>query len=181
MKKVYISTTEDGFVDGWEIVFEEHEYANGFLLPDDHDFFNRPFSYKIVENELVFDESKVLAINKDKKIAEFKEMCSQKILDGFDYGGYRFGFSISDQSNITSTMMAMQMGIVSEVEWTVRTFEGETARVLLNARNFVEMAKVALAHKDNHIKHLRNKLESKVIACTTLEELNQITWDGDEE
>lgn len=181
MKKVYISTTEDGFVDGWEIVFEEHEYANGFLLPDDHDFFIRPFSYKVTENMLVLDESKVLNTAKERKINALKEECSQRIIDGFEFMGYKFGFSTSDQSNITSTMMAMQMGLMNEIEWTVRTLEGETARVLLNEGNFTEMAKVALAHKENHIKHLRNKLEPKVIACTTLEELNQITWDGDEE
>lgn len=180
MKKVHVSTTEDGFVDGWEIVFEEHVYDNGFLLQDDDPFFEKPFCYRVVDGVLLYDDSRMLQRQKERRIAQLKEECSQRILDGFEYLGFKFGFSTSDQSNITSTMMAMQMGITTEIEWTVRTLEGETARVTLDVDNFKEMAKVALAHKDDHIKYLRNVLEPKINACTTLQELEKITWEGEE-
>lgn len=179
MIQVHIFKEEDGYVSGYVKGEEQNQNCVGMLLPEDHDFFDDFASYKINENgELIKDITKRLNFKKQKKIEELKNICTEKIINGFEYGGYQFGFSTSDQSNITSTMMAMQMGILTEIEWTVRTLEGATARIILNKEQFEEMCRIALTHKDNCIKHLRNNLELQINACTSLEQLSKITWEG---
>lgn len=181
MEKVHIFLDKDGFVDGFiRGGTEENPNCIGYLLPKDHPFFKQFDCYRIVDGVLIRDESKILEFERKRKIHFLKEKCSKIITEGFEYMGYKFGFTTSDQSNITSTMMAMQMGILNEIEWTVRTLEGETARVILNADQFKEMCQIALKHKDDCIKYLRNDLEKRINECTTLEELNKISWEDEQ-
>lgn len=186
MKRVNVWIDDDGSITGWSSAEHsgEHKHLVGCYIPDEEfEHFQAKFHfYTLVDGVLVYDEEKLLNRVRTVKIAELKEECSQRILNGFTYLGYLFGFSTSDQANITSSMMAFQMGMLTEVEWTVRNLEGETVRVTLNEERFTKMCKKALAHKDSHIKYLRNVLEPKLNALKSVEEIRAFTWEdgGDE-
>lgn len=58
-KQIYIETNEDGFVIG----YSSNEISNNdFIMNSEdvpEDFFDSPFLYRISDNEMVFDDSKV--------------------------------------------------------------------------------------------------------------------------
>ncbi|HCT96479.1 hypothetical protein [Vagococcus sp.] len=58
-KQIYIETNEDGFVIG----YSSNEISNNDFIMSSEDvpenFFDSPFLYRISDNEMVFDDSKV--------------------------------------------------------------------------------------------------------------------------
>ncbi|WCG06087.1 hypothetical protein PML89_09420 (plasmid) [Vagococcus lutrae] len=58
-KQIYIETNEDGFVIG----YSSNEISNNDFIMNSEDvpenFFDSPFLYRISDNEMVFDDSKV--------------------------------------------------------------------------------------------------------------------------
>lgn len=91
-KQIYIETNEDGFVIG----YSSNEISNNdFIMNSEdvpEDFFDSPFLYRISDNEMVFDDSKVKTeMEREKKEQELLEqtpsdkerieMLEQTILD----------------------------------------------------------------------------------------------------
>lgn len=58
-KQIYIETNEDGFVIG----YSSNEISNNDFIMNSEDvpenFFDSPFLYRVSDNEIVFDDSKV--------------------------------------------------------------------------------------------------------------------------
>lgn len=58
-KQIYIETNEDGFVIG----YSSNEISNNDFIMNSEDvpenFFDSPFLYRVSDNEMVFDDSKV--------------------------------------------------------------------------------------------------------------------------
>ena len=58
-KQIYIETNEDGFVIG----YSSNEISNNDFILNSEDvpenFFDSPFLYRVSDNEIVFDDSKV--------------------------------------------------------------------------------------------------------------------------
>lgn len=91
-KQIYIETNEDGFVIG----YSSNEISNNDFIMNSEDvpkdFFDSPFLYRISDNEMVFDDSKVKTeMEREKKEQELLEqtpsdkerieMLEQTILD----------------------------------------------------------------------------------------------------
>ncbi|MDT2824343.1 hypothetical protein [Vagococcus lutrae] len=79
-KQIYIETNEDGFVIG----YSSNEISNNDFIMNSEDvpenFFDSPFLYRISDNEMVFDDSKVkLETEREKEEQErLEQMPSDK-------------------------------------------------------------------------------------------------------
>lgn len=79
-KQIYVETNEDGFVIG----YSSNEISNNDFIMNSEDvpenFFDSPFLYRISDNEMVFDDSKVkLETEREKEEQErLEQMPSDK-------------------------------------------------------------------------------------------------------
>ncbi|MED3396469.1 hypothetical protein [Bacillus wiedmannii] len=120
---------------------------------------------------------------KDVKTVKFNQLndaCNKDILGYFDASvgseTYTFSFDTEAQSNFIGSLALFNEGLMTEVEWTA--WKGDTPhRVTLNREQFMSVAFVAYQEKDAKISKLRNVLQPRIEACTTIEEVNAIQWD----
>ncbi|PFB64440.1 hypothetical protein CN291_17310 [Bacillus cereus] len=122
----------------------------------------------------------ILPIIKVSKFEELNQACNKDISGYFDapVGSetYTFSFDTEAQSNFIGSLALFNEGLMTEVEWTA--WKGDKAhRVTLTKEQFLNVAFVAYREKDAKISRLRNVLQPRVEACTTIEELQSISWD----
>ncbi|WP_255256162.1 DUF4376 domain-containing protein [Bacillus mycoides] len=126
------------------------------------------------------DMESVLKLVRENKFDELNDACNKDILGYFDapVGSetYSFSFDTEAQSNFIGSLALFNEGLMSEVEWTA--WKGEQAhRVILSREQFMGVAFVAYREKDAKISKLRNVLQPRIEACTTIEEVQAIYWD----
>ncbi|TNP18949.1 hypothetical protein FHY73_14665 [Bacillus tropicus] len=126
------------------------------------------------------DMEVVLKDIKTVKFNELNDACNKDISGYFDapVGSetYTFSFDTEAQSNFIGSLALFNEGLMTEVEWTA--WKGDTPhRVTLSKEQFLNVAFVAYREKDAKISKLRNVLQPRIEACTTIAEVQAISWD----
>lgn len=126
------------------------------------------------------DIEKVLEHIKSIKFDELNSACNKDISGYFDapVGSetYTFSFDTEAQSNFIGSLALFNEGLMTEVEWTA--WKGDTPhRVTLSKEQFLNVALLAYREKDAKIAKLRNVLQPRIEACTTIAEVQAISWD----
>ncbi|MED2040437.1 hypothetical protein P4V58_25445 [Bacillus wiedmannii] len=126
------------------------------------------------------DVDSILPVIKVSKFNELNQACNKDISGYFDASvgseTYTFSFDAEAQANFIGSLALFNEGLMTEVEWTA--WKGDKAhRVTLSREQFMSVAFVAYREKDEKISKLRNVLQPRVEACTTIEEANAIQWD----
>lgn len=175
---IYIDVNEDGRVRGWgssPITLTCIE----FDLPVCHKFFYSPFSYRVIEDNLIKDEEHKLALAKKEKYKELDAECEREILGYFsatvDSIEYKFSYDEKAQSNFNSTVSLFNENLIDQVEWTVHRND-ISERILLNKEQFLSVFLAAFEHRDSRVVKLRSFLFPLIDSCQSIEELRLIVW-----
>jgi hypothetical protein len=125
------------------------------------------------------DYQEILEIVKREKLGEMNRKCEEAILGYFkanvDGVEYEFSFDREAQTNFTGTMILFSQGIIDSIEWTA--WKDDVAhRITLSKEQFMQIAGLAFEHKNSKITRLRNELQPQIESCTTVEEVQAITW-----
>lgn len=146
-----------------------------------HPIFDDPSRYKMIDGNLVFDNSDALDKAKANKDFELNQACNDSILSGFDHvingETYHFSFDTEAQLNFQGVRPLLSEGIVSKVDWTVSK-NGTYHRIPVDKKLMDELTVAILMHKDGNVRKYRNQLLPKVYEATTVEEVNSINWDS---
>ncbi|ABY46435.1 hypothetical protein [Bacillus mycoides] len=126
------------------------------------------------------DMEEILNLFKTNKFDELNQACNKDISGYFDapVGSetYTFSFDGEAQANFIGSLALFNEGLMKEVEWTA--WKGEKPhRVNLSKEQFMNVAFVAYQEKDTKISKLRNTLQPRIEACTTIEEVQAIYWN----
>ena len=122
----------------------------------------------------------------DKK-AELNLACSQAILGKFsaDVNGITYYFSNDSeaQSNFKDTKALFDDGTIDAmaggiITWTAYDTNGKVCRIPLNKDQFKPVNIARVMHQNNNVSKLRDDLEKRVDAATSLPEVLAITWEG---
>jgi len=118
---------------------------------------------------------------KDAKMAQLDYLCSQEIMQGFDYTidstSYRFSLSIKAQQNFTGTQNRFDKGKITQIEWTVlNNSNGNIERITLDQATFESITDVVFDTIDTNVQRLRNTLQPQVESATTVEEVESVEW-----
>ncbi|PGT10310.1 hypothetical protein COD03_21330 [Bacillus cereus] len=122
----------------------------------------------------------ILPIIKESKFNELNQACNKDISGYFDapVGSetYTFSFDAEAQANFIGSLALFNEGLMTEVEWTAWK-DDKAHRVNLSKEQFMSVAFIAYREKDAKISKLRNVLQPRIEACTTIEEVKAISWD----
>jgi len=114
----------------------------------------------------------ILEVQKVSKIEELNLICRNEIEKGFEYNGYFFEFESHDQDNFTQTLALLSVDpTTTNVTWKTKN----QGIVNLTREEFLQVCKKAETTKRNNIGKCWI-LKSEVEQATTIEEVNNITW-----
>lgn len=115
-----------------------------------------------------------IAILKQKKIAEFHNLCTETIMLGFTSRsmGYQYGFNELDQMNMTQQMLLF----LNKPELTIVDWKTEDAGVITHTRQqFLTVVTEADTHKRGWINYYWNK-KIEINNQTTVEGVHSVEW-----
>lgn len=123
---------------------------------------------------LLDKEKATLEEVRDAKYFALKEECDKHILFGFYSAstGARYGFSETDQMNMTQQMILFFIN-PSPIMWKTE----DKGLISLTKEKFLTLAFEAQAHKEKQINNWW-KLKANILAAQTKEEIMAFEWDG---
>lgn len=108
---------------------------------------------------------------KQAKINEFKAIRDSEEVKPISYQGYHFDYDNKARDRISAAIIALDITGQS-IEWTT----ADNTNVLVTADDLRGViAAVAVRSNELHVKY--RKLKEQVEACTTKEELENISWE----
>lgn len=125
-----------------------------------------------------------LKMAKDEKIAELDRLCNATILGTFEFqytdgNTYLFWNDVSAQANFDKLLNAFTQGMLTTpIMWTAYDSNNNVVRLSFDSATFLELYKAHLGHIQNSISKFRDVLQPQVEACTTIDDVNTITWDS---
>ncbi|QKE72649.1 hypothetical protein HPK19_07445 [Arthrobacter citreus] len=147
---------------------------------DSMEVFDKPDGYKYINGRLIKDENYLFELEKQRKINELDNFCTQGILDKFtatiDGVQYQFSNSQQAQGNFDKILKAFERGYIQGLKWTAYDMEGNVVRVPINAQSMETLYVAHLTHIQNSIVKFRDILQPQVEKATTTEQLNLIVW-----
>lgn len=114
----------------------------------------------------------------EAKINELKAACTKAIFDGFksEATGYSFGFNELDQTNFTQqTLLIVSKGGPANYTEPIKWKTKSDSVVELTPEQFIAITEEAKAHKIAEQEKFWT-LEVQVLSCSTVEEINAISW-----
>jgi len=148
---------------------------------DGYEIFDTPDLFVYEEGALKKDETKQLEKRKIAKDQELNQSCNDAIMAGFDHVidgvSYHFSFDTEAQLNFQGIRPLLAEGIISQVDWTVSK-DGIYHRIPVNKKLMDELTVAILMHKDGNVRKYRNVLLPKVYEATTIEEVDEISWNN---
>jgi len=153
-------------------------------VADDHPFFtDDPFCYMVNDGVLEKCDDQTLKNAKKMKDMELNKACNEAILSGFTYEidgvVYWFSYDIEAQINWREAYGFFEEGAIDYILWTARLGDsnGEYVRVEIDKKVMKKLYPAIVQHKVDSIARYRDVLLPMVDACTTVEEVNAISWD----
>lgn len=117
------------------------------------------------------------------KLDELDKSCNETILGNFAYAvngtTYYFPNDTTAQSNFDKFYIAFKDGIAtSPTNFTCydAVTNGSVCRVAFDETSFPDLYKAHLNHIAYNVSKFRDTLEPQVNACTTVDQVNAITW-----
>lgn len=139
--------------------------------------------YTIVKTaEEVYQDTFELA--KQNKINELSQKCNETIINGFysDADGIKklYDFELENQVNLSTKAYQLQISqLAGQPIATVSYYaKGETCHDY-TSEQFLKLALDGETWKTTNIVKYKDVLKPKVEACTTVEEVNAISWESD--
>jgi len=145
------------------------------------------YNYKLVDSKVVelTDEEKVnIDEIKQNKINELSQKCNETIVNGFysDADGIRklYDFELENQVNLSTKAYQLQIAKLAGQPITTVSYyaKGESCHDY-TADQFLKLAQDGESWKTINIQKYKDSLKSKVMACTTADQVKAITWEGD--
>lgn len=121
---------------------------------------------------------------KEAKINELNQKCNETIINGFysDADGTKklYDFELENQVNLSTKAYQLQIAKLAgqTIESVSYYAKGETCHDY-TTEQFLKLALDGETWKTTNIVKYKDVLKPKVEACTTVEAVNAITWDGD--
>jgi len=146
--------------------------------------------FKIEEVEILKEEEYQARINqnidliKKEKINELNQKCNQAIINGFysDADGTKklYDFELENQVNLSTKAYQLQIAKLAgqSIESVSYYAKGETCHDY-TAEQFLKLAQDGETWKTTNIVKYKDVLKPKVEACTTVKEVDAITWESD--
>lgn len=182
MVTIYVTVDENNQVRGWSSSKGSNPNEQAVDIAEDDPFFSDvPFYYIYQDGKLVKSDDLQLAALKEAKIKELEMACSQTILGEFTtvINGVTYSFSHDEQAqqNFKDAKLAFMSGDITEITWTAYDSNGKVARLQLDDQTFNTVYMAHLNHILSNISKFRDTLQPQVEACTTIDQLNAITWE----
>lgn len=157
----------------------EELLSQGYVLIDNDDFQkligNAGKPYSIAMDGTVYETPPYvppLAEVQEQKIAELKAKRDEAEVEPIEYKGNLYDYDDKARDRINAAIIALDVqGEGASIEWT--TAENTNATVTADDLRGV-IATVAVRSNALHIKY--RELKEQVLACTTNEEAEAITW-----
>lgn len=181
---IYLFVKEDSVIHGWSSTYSDG--AIEYEIDDYHEFLSsNPRLFKLINGEILRDDSALLDIKKQAKIRRLVDDCNKTILGRFSamVNGvtYMFSCDMEAQANFEKLDKAFKDGTMAEmgmtsIGWTAYDADGSVVRLDLTYELFRPVYINHLLHIQNNISKLRDFLEPLVANATTVEEIESITW-----
>lgn len=186
MVKIYVSIDKDNYVQAWGeakygSITENPDDSYLIELPDNHEFFNGGMGkFRLVNGQLIKDESLALRQAKERKIQELNKDCQEAILAGFKTVSnginYEISYDIEAQMNLQETDRLFVNNMIESIMWSVG-INGKKQRILLNRDQFNKIYLASVKHKQDCISHFRDQLVPIVEQAGSIEAVENINWD----
>lgn len=179
---IYVTVDENNQVRGWSSSKGSNPNEQAVDIAEDDPFLSDiPFYYIYQDGKLVKSAELQLADLKESKINELSMACNQAILGEFTtvINGVTYSFSNDEQAqqNFKDAKLAFMSGDITEITWTAYDSNGKVTRLQLNKQTFNSVYMAHLNHTLSNISKFRDTLQPQVEACTTIDQLNAITWE----
>jgi len=154
--------------DGFDVEFEELEYDLA--------------AYRYVEDKILYDFNAHLDFVKMLKEQELSDASDESIRAGFEFEISPDNLAIipfdeTGQKNLQATIQLFEKGIIHSIPWTVNRIGGSADRVILTAEMSEGIALSAMLHTHVNISRFRDQLMPIVKSATTIEDVENVTWD----
>lgn len=170
---------KDGYIVEPVIVVDDAEDTEDVIVTPCPDGFFRPRWDREARQWVEGDPAALLEHRKCTKIEELKSACNAAIVSGFqatwaDGTTYTYKSDETDQRNLTLRAIAVQNDpSITTVEW-----ETVEAGVVAHSReDFLAVVRACDEHIQRCLARLR-ELKAAVEAATTVEEIDEITWEN---
>jgi len=138
------------------------------------------------KNILIKSNTKELTLNeiKQNKINELSIACNNSIVNGFysDADGAKklYDFELENQVNIVTKAYQVQLSqlagqTLDNISYYTKGGECHD----YTPSQFLKLAQDGEVWKTSNIQKYKDVLKPKVSACTTADQVNAVTWDGD--
>lgn len=119
---------------------------------------------------------------REAKMAELDATCNQTILGNFAYtysdgNTYYFNNDTQAQGNFDKLLNAFDKNLTTSIAWTAYTKDGTVARLVFDATSYLTLYEAHLNHIQANISKFRDFLAPKVMAASTVPDIQAITWN----
>ena len=121
-------------------------------------------------------EEDVLEELKNEKTEELKNICEQKIINGFDVDGVHYYYSQEKQINFQDTYQLFLNNMITEITWNAYV-NGEKERISLDKEGFQRVYLAGVKHKVDTIGRLNDVLIPMIKEAESKEVVARIYWD----
>ena len=143
-----MSIDQDGHIQGWGeakygVVTENPDDSYLIELPDNHEFFNGGMGkFRLINGQLVKDDSLALKQAKERKIQELSKSCTENILKGFyctlNNVKYHFSYDNEAQVNLMERWRLFQNDMIKDMKITAHQNEKDV-RISVDKKSYEQI------------------------------------------
>jgi len=185
IKTIYITVDENNVIsNGWSDIRTSDQEIEVQIDESDSFFSESPKLFIYQDGKIIKSDNLALKKAKYLKGQELNQACNNAILSGFDYNingvSYHFSFDTEAQLNFQGANWMLENGKTTNIMWTVKNNStGVYERMTINLDLMRDLQVAIFNHKNDNISKYRDVLYPKLLAATTVEEINEITWDSE--
>lgn len=178
---IHIEIDDNGFLTGFGSAKTETsiEISEEVFDKEKQNLFSL---YKLVDGELLYDESNALLEVKNNKILELQNESQKRNSDGFDIlldgEKYIFRNTNSNKSFLQKVYEMCNSNLIKESSIKLVNDKGNEIVKNVNIANINELWLLSYLHEEDLNKHFREVLMPLIENANTIKEVLDITWDS---
>lgn len=180
---IYVQLDKDDFIEGWSTseMNDSIPVKKEKMIEEIRNNF-RSYKYIVEDDDFIKDETKVISDTKKQLLVDFNNMLITKNIYGFmvNINGENLRFENTD-SNRTFLQKAYSMMESKLINSTTMKFidkNGNEIPKVVEGATIFEIWILSFMHEDDLNKHFNEVVMPQIENAKTLEELNNITWEG---
>ena len=180
---IYVQLDDDNFIEGWGTSKMENSIMiQKDKMEDDIKLRFRSYRYDYKTETFIKDEKKAISDTKTQIIFDFNNLVKEKNNEGFKVtiNGELLTFKNTDsnRSFLQKSYSMMESGLINSATMKFINENGNEVPKIVSGATIYEIWILSFMHEDELNKHFNEVIMPQIENAKTLEELNNITWEG---